>query len=515
MGKWMDGYLKKLEKNRFETSDEARKERVEVQHSLGKMTARERIDKLIDQGSFVEIGTLIRDVRTPYDGKERDSASDGVIMGVATINNRHVMVFSMDFTVMSGSLGDQGAWKIAEAVEMAGQWQIPIIGMIDSAGQRLSIKRGYEGLDGFSKLARNMSIYSGIVPRIMMVLGPCTGPMAAIPVLADFRIINKETGFLWFGGEKKMEDAGDAEFHMEKSGQCDLIAENDEDALKKTRELLDFLPQNCWEKPAMKDTGDDPERRDEELVDIMPNDPRYTYDVHDIIDKIVDNGEFFELQEDYAAHITTGFCRMGGQVAGIVANNPDELSGIMEIDSSDKYDRFMMFLNAFDIPLITLVDSSAYVPGDKWEKVGILRHGAKNLHSYTHVTSQKVTILLRRGYGGANLTMGCSRMRPDFVFGWPTGEFSPTGPDAIIQAVFHKDLAKAKEEGKYEEMYEKYLGILREQMTVMNAKNWTSCYMIYDPIDPRDTRPKIIKALRATNNKREERPKKKAFIKPA
>lgn len=437
-------------------------------------------------------------------------------MGFGKVNGRGTMIFSMDFTVMSGSLGDQAAWKIAELIEMAGTRRMPIIGMIDSAGQRLSMKEGHCGYNGLAKLIQNYCRFSGIVPRIMLLLGPCTGLMATIPVMADFLIINKNSGFLWLGGKIEDEDAGNAEFHMEKSGQCDFIAETDEDAIQKAKELLTFLPQNCWEKAPLSQTDDDPKRREDSICDVMPDDPKHTYDIHEIIDKIVDDGEFLEIKEDFAPHLVTGFARFNGRVVGIAANNPDEMSGVFEIDSSDKYDRFMMVLNAFSIPLLTLVDSTAYVPGDKWERLGIIRHGAKNLLSYSHLTTQKITVVLRRAYGGANIVMGCSQMFPDFVLGWPSGEFAPTGPEAIVQAVFNKELEKAKKNGTYETTYNMFVSIIREHLNVMQlSKAWTSYYMIQEAIDPRDSRSRIINALEITENKCEELPEKKRFIKPA
>ena len=516
MGKWMDGYLEQLETNRLENLTGGGLDRIELQHSLGKLTARERIDRLVDAGSFDEIGSLVRDGRPPYDGKARPSPSEGVIMGFGKVSGRPVMLFSMDFTVMSGSLGDQAAWKLADLTVMAGKRRLPLIGMIDSAGQRLSLRDGNSGVNGLSRFLRNLSLYSGITPRIMLLLGPCTGTMAAVPALSDFLIINRDTGFLWLGGEIESEDAGTAEFHMESSGQCDLVAESDEDAIDKARELLAFLPQSCFEKPPATKTDDDPSRREEGLLDVMPDDPKFTYDIHDIIDKIVDDGEFFELKEDYASHLVTGFARFGGQVVGIAANNPDEMSGVFEIDSSDKYDRFIVFLDAFNIPLLTLVDSTAYVPGDKWERLGIIRHGAKNLLTYSHLTTQKITIVLRRAYGGTNIVMGCSQMNPDFILGWPTGEFAPTGPEAVVEAVFHKELEKAREQGNYQTMYDAMVDAIRKQMSVMTlSKHWTSYYMLQEAIDPRDTRPVIIKALEATANKHEELPQKRRYIKPA
>jgi len=516
MGQWMDGYLERLVKSRQECMDAGGKERIEVQHSLGKLTARERIERLVDPGTFEDIGSQVRDTRHSFGEGGKLNPADGVSMGFGKVNGRTVMVYSVDFTIESGSIGDQGVWKIAELIQMAGQEQIPVIGMIDSAGSRFGFEKGAVGLNGMGRLVRNYCLYSGVIPKITLLLGPCTGPMAQIPVLSDFLIINEKTGFLWLGGNIESEDAGTAEFHMEKSGQCDLIADSDEGAIDLAKQLLDFLPQNCWEKPAIIESKDDPERKDEALLDVMPDNPKFTYDMHEVIELIVDNGEFFDLKEDFAPNLITGLARFDGMVAGIAASNPEELSGIMEPDSSDKYDRFMMFLDAFNIPLITMSDTTAYPPGDKWERMGVIRHGAKNLHGYSHLTNPKVTIVLRRSYGGSNITMGCSKMGPDFIYGWPTTEFAPTGPESIVEAIFHKELAKAKEDGNYEEVYNSFLLPLKEQFNVMNfAKSFTTFYTVHEVIDPRETRPRIIQALRATRNKREELPEKNRFIKPA
>ena len=516
MSQWMDGYLTKLEARRREKRLGGGQERIDVQHALGKLTARERVEALLDPGTFDEIGTLVRDSRPPLDGKDRPSPGDGVLMGAGRVSGRRIMVFALDFTILSGSLGDQASWMLADLVDMAGKRRVPVVGMIDSAGERLGIRGGQSGLHGLGRLIRNYSLYSGVIPRIMLLLGPCTGAMAALPALADFLIIQRQTGFLWLGGEIRSADAGTADFHMEKSGQCDLVARDDADAIDKAKTLLGYLPQNCWERPAYAATGDDPGRRDEDLLEVMPDNPKFTYDIHEIIEKIVDDGTFFETKDEYATHLVTGFARFGGHVAGIAASNPDEMSGVFEIDSADKYDRFINILDAFHIPLVTLVDSSAYVPGDKWERLGIIRHGAKNLHSYSHLTCPKITVVLRRAYGGGNIVMGCSQMNPDYVLGWPTGEFAPTGPETIVEAVFHKELAKAREQGKEQEMYDLYVGLIREHLSVLNlSRDWTSYYMIQEPIDPRETRPRIIQALEATANKKEELPPRRRFIKPA
>ncbi len=516
MGQWMDGYLQKLSQVRRENLVGGGEDRLDLQHAMGKLTARERITHLVDPGSFQEMGSLVRDTRPPFDGKQRPSPSDGLPMGFAMINGRQVALYAMDFTVMSGSIGDQAAWKMADLAETAGRNRIPLIGIIDSAGERLSMKGGDSGFNGLSRLLRNYCLYSAVIPRITLLLGPCTGLLANVPVLSDFLIMHEHTGFLWLGGEKHSDTAGNAEFHMEQSGQCDLIAHSDEDAFAKVKALLSYLPSHCWETPPRVETGDDPERREEALLDLMPDNPKFTYDIHGIIDKIVDNGEFFELKEDFAPHLVTGLCRFGGHVAGMVANNPDELSGILEPDSSDKYDRFMRFLNAFSIPLITLVDTTAFPPGDRWERRGVIRHGAKLLHTYSHLTCPKITMVLRRSYGGANIVLGCSKMFPDFVYAWPTAEFAPTGPETVVYAVFHKELARAREDGTFEVVYSKLLNTLKEQFSVMNlARYWTTYYTAHEVIDPRDTRPRIIKALEAVSNKHEELPRKKRSIKPA
>ena len=516
MGKWMDGYLEKLAANRQENLAAGGPERIELQHQLGKLTARERIERLADPKTFEEMGSLVREFRFGLEGAAKASPSDGVVMGMAEVNGRPVMIYSLDFTVMSGSIGDQGVWKMAELVQMAGQERMPIIGIFDSAGSRISFKNGYVGLNGLGRLMRNYCLYSGVIPQIALVLGPCTGPIAQVPVLCDFLIMNQKTGFLWLGGELESDEAGTAQFHMEKSGQCDMITDSDAEAIALVKQLLNFIPQNCWEKPSITQSTDDPERREDALLDIMPDDPKFTYDIHEIIELIVDNGEFFELKQDFAPNMVTGFARFDGMVAGIAASNPDELSGIMEPDSSDKYDRFIMFLDAFNIPLVTLSDTPAFPPGDKWERLGVIRHGAKNLHGYSHLTNPKITIVLRRSYGGSNIVMGCSKMGPDFIYAWPSTEFAPTGPESIVQAVFHKELDKARQEGKYEEVYNFFLSILKEHFSVMTmGKMFTTYYTVHEVIDPRETRSRIVKALRASLSKSEQVPEKKRYIKPA
>ena len=516
MGQWMDGFVARMEAQDEEALAGGGKERVEVQHGLGKLTARERIDTLVDSGSFKEFGSNVRDPSGWASTIRKPSACDGVVVGTATVSGRRIMVYSIDFTVMSGTIGDQGVWKIAELVQMAGQEQVPLFGMIDSAGSRLSFKRGSAGLNGMGQLLRNYCLYSGIIPQITMILGPCTGPMAQIATLSDVLIMNEATGFLWLGGKIETEEAGTADFHMTRSGQCDLIAGDDEEAIALAKQVFAFIPQNCWEKPTSIESDDDPDRREESLLTVMPDNPKFTYDMHEVIELIVDDGEFFELKEEFAPNIIIGLARFDGMVCGITASNPDELSGVMEPDSSDKYDKFMMFLDTFNIPLLTMSDTTAYPPGDKWERMGVIRHGAKNLHGYSNLTNPKVTVVLRRSYGGSNITMGCAKMGPDFIFAWPTVEFAPTGPESIVEAIFHKELAVAKEEGRYEEAYQGYLRPLKEGFSVLNmSRVYTTFYTVHAVIDPRDTRANIVRSLHASANKKETSLPRRRYVKPA
>ena len=276
MGEWMNGYMARLDKVRRANLEGGGRGRLELQRSLGKLTARERIERLVDKGSFEEIGSVVVDHRPPFDGQERPSPSDGVVMGLARVGGRSTALWSMDFSVMSGSLGDQAAWKLRDLTEMAGQRRMPIIGMIDSAGERLSFKGGDSGLNGMASFLTTYSRYSGVIPRIALLLGPCTGMMALAAVLSDFLIINERTGFMWLGGEVESEDAGGAEFHMDKSGQCDILADDDEDAISKAKELLGFLPQSCWARPWFVESDDPWDRREEELLDVLPDDPKFT-----------------------------------------------------------------------------------------------------------------------------------------------------------------------------------------------------------------------------------------------
>lgn len=522
MGKWMESYVERL--------NEARRSGIELangdyQKNSNKMTIRKRLEHLLDPGSFQQLGTLVVEqsdiiIKEGFADRGRTNAKqspcDGAIIGYGTINGRQVCVYGTDFNVMSGTIGDQGSWMIADLIALAGKMQVPLIAIFDSAGLRGTFDRGRPGYDGMGRILKNHSLYSGVIPQIGLLLGPCTGLMSYAPLLCHFLIMNKKTAFMWLGGEKKTADSGYADFHMEKTGQCDFLVDTDAEAIEKAKEILSYLPNNCWEAPPGLKTDDPIDRQDEELLEIMPDNPRYTYDVHEIIEKIVDDGKFLEIKQEYATHLVIGLCSFGGKIAGLVANNPEEKSGIFEPDSSDKYDRFMTFLDTFNIPLITLSDTTAFVPGDAWERKGILRHGAKLLHTYSRFTAPKVTVVLRRSYGGGNIVMGAHGVTPDLIYAWPTAEFAPAGPESVVQVIFHKELKEAKEKGNYQEVHDKLLAQLTEDFSVLNcAKTWTTHYTVDEVIDPRETRIVICKALKALENKQEELPANRRPIKPA
>ena len=517
MSKWMNTYRDKLKRVRRENLEGGGPERIKTQHDLGKLTVRERIDKLFDPDSFRELGSVLRDINPPTVRGEitQNSVCDGVVMGFGEVNGRKTAFYGTDFTVMSGSIGNQAAWKIADFIKLVGRMRVPLVSFFDTAGLRVSITKGNVGGAGLSAILKYHSINSGVIPQIAVVSGPCTGMMAYAASLCNFLIMNSNTSFLWFGAEKKSEDSGTSYHNMVTTGQCDIEVDSDEKAIEQVINLLDYLPQNCWEKSPGKQTNDPFDRKEDELDNIMPDDDRFTYDMHEIIDLIVDDGVFFELKEDYALHLITGFARFGGKTVGLVANNPDELGGIFEPDSSDKYDRFMSMLDAFNIPLLTLSDTSGFVPGDLWERRGILRHGAKLLHTYSRCTIPKVTVQLRRSYGGGNLVMGSKGMGQDIVYAWPTAEFAPTGPETVLQAVFHKDLKKAREDGNYDEIHDNLLAVLKDQFSVMTcARFWTNLYTANEVIDPQETRKTLISAFQFLENKHVELPKNKRAIKP-
>jgi acetyl-CoA carboxylase carboxyltransferase component len=478
---------------------------------------RERIARFFDPGTFVEVGQLVRSPHVDFGMRVRDTPADGVVTGYGAVQGRQTCVYGTDFTILAGSAGESHAAKIAAIVELAGRMRVPVVGMLDSAGARLH--EGSALSRPFNQIFINQSIYSGVVPQIQVLLGPCAAGQGYSPMLSDFLIMTEGTAYMWLGGPRLTAAAtnediddqivGSALSNM-RAGQCDLIARDDDHAIALAKQLLAYLPQHCDEKPPIVASDDPDDRRSEALLDVLPDSSRLTYDMHEIVELVADEGSFLELKDQFAPNIITGLCRLGGQPVGLIANNPDEMGGVMENDCSDKYMRLMVFCNAFNLPIITLVDTPGFVVGRDWEDKGILRHGAKLLYGYASATVPKISVIIRRSYGGGNVVMGSKTMGADFSFAWPTAEISIMGPESAAAVIWSDDLKQARDsadaakvlEERCDEYREKYINIF----TLAENKRFD---FVDDIIDPRDTRPTLIRALRALANKQVDLPRRK------
>lgn len=488
-------------------------ERIKKQHEQGKLTARERIDLLLDPGSFVEINPFVEKRNTDFGLDKMYLPADGVITGYGTIDGRPVAVFAQDFTVMGGSLGEMHGMKIAYLLDFAAKVGIPVIGLNDSGGAR--IQEGVDALKGYGDIFYRNTIYSGVIPQISVIMGPCAGGAVYSPAIGDFIIMTKNAScYMFITGPKVIKEVtgedvtpqqlGGWEAHAMKSGNCHLVAENDEEALMLVRKLISYLPLNNLEDPPVVKTNDDPARLTPEISEIIPDDPMKPYDVRDVIRAVVDEGEFFEIHPFFAPNAVVGFARIDGKTVGIVANNPKYYAGTLDVDSSDKIARFVRFCDCFNIPIITFVDVPGYLPGVQQEYMGIIRHGAKVLYAYSEATVPLVTIILRKAYGGAYLAMGSKHLGADFVFAYPTAEIAVMGPEGAAEIVFRKEIAAAEDPEKVkQEKIKEY----REKFA--NPYRAASRGYIDDVIDPKYTRVKIISALRILETKREKLPPKK------
>jgi methylmalonyl-CoA decarboxylase alpha subunit len=488
-------------------------ERIDKQHSAGKLTARERIEILLDKGSFNEINPFVEKRNTDFGLDKLDLPGDGVVTGYGTINGRPVAVFAQDFTVMGGSLGEMHGYKIAYIMDFAMKMGIPIIGLNDSGGAR--IQEGVDALKGYGDIFYRNTLASGVVPQISVIMGPCAGGAVYSPAIGDFIVMTKNPGCYMFitgpgviktvtGEEVTPQVLGGWEAHSIRSGNCHLVAEDDVSALKLVRKLIDFLPLNNLDDPPVVNTGDDPARTTPQIYDILPDDPQKPYDVRDIIRLVVDNGDFLEVHPYYAQNATVGFARMDGRTVGIVANNPRFYAGTLDINSSDKIARFVRFCDAFNIPIVTFMDVPGYLPGVDQEYGGIIRHGAKILFAYSEATVPLVTIILRKAYGGAYIAMGSKHLGADIVYAYPTAEIAVMGPEGAAEIVFRKEIKSSEnpEETRIQKIAE-----YREKFA--NPYRAASRGYIDDVIDPKFTRSKIISALRIIETKREKLPPKK------
>lgn len=486
--------------------------RIEKQHSQGKLTARERVDKLLDKGTFVELDKFAAHRCTNFGMEQTKFLGDGVITGYGKINGRTVFVFSQDFTVFGGSLSEMFARKIVKIMDKAMELGCPVIGINDSGGAR--IQEGVLSLAGYADIFLRNTLASGVVPQISAIMGPCAGGAVYSPALTDFTYMVKDTSYMFITGPEVVktvtsedvtkEQLGGAMTHNSKSGVAHFACENDEDALLKIRELFSFIPSNNMEEPPVVPTKDDPNRTDLKLRTIVPADANKPYDMHEVINSIVDDGNFYEIQEHFAKNIIVGFCRFNGKTVGVVANQPAIMAGALDIDSSVKAARFVRFCDAFNIPLLTLEDVPGFMPGVSQEYGGIIKHGAKLLYAYCESTVPKVTVITRKAYGGAYDVLSSKHVRGDINLAYPTAEIAVMGPDGAAQILFGKQIASAEdpvaEKAKYVDEY-------RE--TFANPYRAAELGFIDEVILPEDTRPKVIQAFELLANKRQTNPPKK------
>jgi len=487
-------------------------ERTVKQRENGRHTAHERLDILLDPGSFRELDAFVTHRAHDFGMDKKKYYGDSVVTGWGTINGRLVYTFSQDFTVIGGSLSEVHAQKIIKIMEMALKVGAPVIGMNDSGGAR--IQEGVVSLGGYADIFLRNTLSSGVVPQISLIMGPCAGGAVYSPALTDFIIMVKDTSYMYITGPDVVktvthedvthEELGGAMIHATRSGVCHLVADNETQALMLARELMSFLPQNNMEDPPFVPTNDDPLRADAELDSIIPDNPNKPYDMKEIVRRVVDDGHFFEIHEYFAQNIVVGFARLGGHSVGIIANQPQVLAGVLDIDASEKAARFIRFCDAFNLPIITFVDVPGYMPGTAQEYGGIIRAGAKLLYAYCEATVPKLTVTTRKSYGGAYCVMSSKHLRGDLNLAWPTAEIAVMGPDGAVNIVFRQELKDADDAAaKKTELVEEY------------RQKFASPYVaaehgfIDDIIEPRDTRARLINGLEVFQNKRDSNPARK------
>jgi propionyl-CoA carboxylase beta chain len=504
--------LDRLHKLQEETLMGGGAARQEKHRAKGKLTARERIAELVDPDSFVELDRFVTHRCQDFGMSDKQVLGDGVVTGHATINGRTVYLFAQDFTVFGGALGEAHAQKICKIMDLAVQNGAPVIGLNDSGGAR--IQEGVESLGGYAEIFYRNTRASGVVPQISVVLGPCAGGAVYSPAITDFVFMVKQSSHMFITGpdviktvtneEVTFEELGGADTHATKSGVNHFTFDSETDCLQYLRGFLDFLPSNNLNDPPLGPTSDPADRLCVGLESLVPPNPNKPYDVQQVIEEIVDDGVFLSVQSEWAQNIVVGFARLEGRPVGVVANNPASLAGVLDINASQKAARFVRFCDAFNIPLVTLVDVPGFLPGVQQEHGGIIRHGAKLLYAYCEATVPKVTVILRKAYGGAYDVMCSSHVRADVNLSWPTGEIAVMGPQGAINIIFRRELAEADDpEQKREELIEDY------------KRRFASPYVaasrgfIDDVIEPKETRRRLIKTLRTLAGKRVERPARK------
>jgi acetyl-CoA carboxylase carboxyltransferase component len=487
-------------------------ERIEAQHKRGKLTARERVDVLLDEGTFEELDALATHRSTEFGLDKQKYYGDAVVIGFGKIDGRLVYVFSQDFTVFGGSLSEVAGEKICKVMDLAMKNGAPLIGINDGGGAR--IQEGVVSLKGYGEIFTRNVLASGVVPQISVVMGPSAGGAVYSPAITDFIFMKHGSGQMYITGPDVVravtqedvthEELGGAQVHSTKSGVAHFALEGEEECLNEVRRLFSFLPSNNLEDPPYLEPADLPDRLCDELAGVVPRDPSKPYDVHLVIESILDDGDFMEVHSGWARSITVGFGRMNGRVVGVVANNPAHMAGVLDVDSSRKGARFVRFCDAFNVPILTLVDVPGYLPGTGQEYGGIIVHGAKLLYAYAEATVPKVTVILRKDYGGAYLVMGSKHLRADINYAWPGAEIAVTGPDAAANIIFRREIEAAQDpDAKRKELIEEY------RRNFANPYIAASRGFIDDVIDPRDTRIKVIRALEMLQNKTDTNPPKK------
>ena len=504
--------LGRLEELRHEAIHAGSEQAVAKQHERGKYTARERVEKLLDPGSFQELDVFVRHRTHDFDMQKNRPYGDAVVTGHGTIDARRVCVFSQDFTVFGGSLGEVMAEKMCKIMDLATKIGCPVIGINDSGGAR--IQEGVVSLGAYGDVfLRNVNC-SGVIPQISLVMGPCAGGAVYSPAITDFIFMVKESSHMFITGpdviktvtgeEVDFESLGGAMSHNSKSGVAHFASDDEDQCLEDTRYLLSFLPQNNLETPPRVHPTDDPLRQDEELDHVVPDSPNKPYDMRDVVRHVVDDGEFFEVHEHYARNIICGFSRLNGYSIGIVGNQPNQLAGVLDIESSEKAARFIRTCDAFNVPIVTLCDVPGFLPGTTQEWGGIIRHGAKLLYAYAEATVPKITIITRKAYGGAYDVMGSKHLAADFNFAWPTAEVAVMGPEGAVNIIYRRDIASSPTpDSRRQKLIEDYKAHFANPYVAAERG------YIDDVIVPHETRPKIITALETLQNKRTPGPRRK------
>jgi propionyl-CoA carboxylase beta chain len=504
----MQHILEELDKRREQARAGGGERRIAAQHAKGKLSARERIDLLLDEDSFEEFDMFVEHRSHDFGMEEQRIPGDGVVTGWGTINGRVVYVFSKDFTVFGGSLSKAHAEKIVKVQEMAARNGAPIIGLFDAGGAR--IQEGVDSLAGYADIFLQNVLSSGVIPQISVIMGPCAGGDVYSPAMTDFIFMVKDTAYMYVTGpdvvktvineEVSHEELGGYRVHAIKSGVVDGAFDNDLEALTQVRRLVDFLPASNREAPPARESFDQPDREEPSLDTLVPANPNLPYDMRELILKVVDEADFFEISADYAKNIITGFGRMDGDTVGFVANQPQVLAGVLDIDASRKAARFVRFCDAFNIPIVTLVDVPGFMPGTKQEQGALIKHGAKLLFAFAEATVPKVTLITRKAYGGAFDVMSSKNIRGDVNYAWPTAEIAVMGPKQAVEIIFRADIADPQKLAEREQEYRSHFA---------NPFVAASRGYIDDVIMPHGTRRRIVRALKSLKGKQLSNPWKK------